>query len=58
YVGNSERTQRRKKSAAKIATADISKLDTFFFTPQQIKYQFARKLAYNLKKLEKDQKQE
>ena len=30
YVGNSERTQRRKKSAAKIATAGVSKLDNFF----------------------------
>jgi len=33
YVGNSERTQRRKKSAAKIATAGVSKLD-FFSTLQ------------------------
>ena len=30
YVGNSERTQRRKKFAAKIATAGVSKLDNFF----------------------------
>ncbi|CAI2200390.1 9078_t:CDS:1, partial [Funneliformis geosporum] len=58
YVGNFKRTQRRKKSAAKIATAGISKLDIFFFTPQQIPYQSAKELAYNLKKLEKDQKQE
>ncbi|CAI2185509.1 8604_t:CDS:2, partial [Funneliformis geosporum] len=58
YVGNSERIQRHKKSAAKIATAGISKLDTFFFTPQQIPHQSAREFTYNLKKLEKDQEQE
>ena len=30
YIGNSERTQRHKKSAAKIATTDVSELNTFF----------------------------
>ena len=32
YVDNSERTQRRKKSATKISTVGIPKLDTFFST--------------------------
>ena len=62
YVGNSERTQRRKKSAAKIATAGVSKLDNFFSTlqqsSQQIPHQSAKELADKLKQLEKDQEQE
>ena len=61
YVGNSERTQRRKKSAAKIATAGVSKLD-FFSTlqqsSQQIPHQSAKELADKLKQLERDQEQE
>jgi hypothetical protein len=61
YVGNSERTQRRKKSVAKIATAGVPKLVTFFPTLQlhkQIPHQSAKELADKLKQLEKDQEQE
>ncbi len=55
YIRNSERTQRRKKLAAKIATAGISKLDTFFSISQQIPHQSTKELANNLKQLERDQ---
>ena len=51
-----------KKSAAKIATAGVSKLDNFFSTlqqsSQQIPHQSAKELADKLKQLEKDQEQE
>ena len=54
--------QRHKKSAAKIATAGVSKLDNFFSTlqqsSQQIPHQSAKELADKLKQLEKDQEQE
>ena len=61
YVGNSERTQRRKKSAAKITTTGIPKLDTFFPTLrsyQQIPHQSTKELVDKLKQLEKNQEQE
>jgi hypothetical protein len=61
YVGNSERTQRRKKSAAKIVTTGVPELNTFFPTLrsyQQIPHQPAKELADKLKQLEKDQEQE
>ena len=56
YIGNSERTQRCKKLAAKTATAGISNLNTFFSISQQIPHQSTKKLANNLKQLERDQK--
>ena len=58
YIGNSERTQRRKKLAAKTATAGISNLNTFFSISQQIPHQSTKELANNLKQLERDQEQE
>lgn len=61
YIGNSERTQRRKNSANKTAATGTSKLDTFFPTfqsHQQISHQSTKELMDKLKQLEKDQEQE
>ncbi|CAG8635525.1 6223_t:CDS:2 [Funneliformis caledonium] len=55
YIGNSKRTQRRKKLAAKTVTAGIFKLDTFFSISQQIPHQSIKKFANNLKQFERDQ---
>ena len=57
YIGNSERTKRRKNSANKIAAAGNFKLDTFFSTLQSHQ-QITKELMEKLKQLEKDQEQE
>ena len=54
YIGNSERTQRRKNSANKTAAVGISKLDTFFPTLQSHQSTI-KELTDKLKQLEKDQ---
>src|ERR1044072_1083817 len=48
YIGNSERTQRHKNSANKIAAVGTFKLDSFFPTlqsHQQISHQFTKELT-------------
>jgi len=52
YIENSERTQRHKNSANKIAAVETSKLNTFFLilqSHQQILHQFTKELMDKLR---------